>query len=175
MRKPAIFAAAAAPLLILSHPAANAQTGNSETVKTEELDGICYVSFPRASDGLALEFSMRADDGNTVIAVHDIPPEWVAEGKDIALRIVSDGGTSFDTDFGQYRAGFNYRAMGAFKDIEVGQRLLATLKDSKAYTVTVDGRDAGAFVIRPGGATGADSGYDFMRTCVARLGGDPSF
>lgn len=171
------FLPIAAGLLLAASAAPAFAEDFTINVQTDGRNGVCRVYFPR-DDGMELEISVRAEDSNTVVSVHNIPGEWTDgnEDKEIALHIAVDTGDAFDTDpNGSYVAGFTYRASGRFSDGAQARILLATLRGSETYSVSFDGHDVGAFAIQQQTGSIRDYAYTFMKTCMKDNGGSTSF
>lgn len=137
-------------------------------VGTDDRDGICRIYLP--GDGMEVQISVRAEDGNTVVSVEKIPAEWTEgkEDKDVTLTLTIDNRSKFTVDEGAYQSGFNYRVIGAWEKKTDGQKILPLLKGGKTIMASFDGKQAGPFNIQAHSANIKDYAFTFMKGCLER-------
>lgn len=144
------------------------QTMNLE-LGISDRNGICGVELP-TEDGLKLEFSVRADNGNVNVALHNVEGAIVDAGLDSGaqpvMTLTFDDGQVLTPDMTAYRAGFTYRIQGAWNDPAGGRSALAALRTARAVTVGVDGRDYGPISAQTRGLA-----WRMLAACLARNGG----
>lgn len=132
-------------------------------------NGVCGVELP-TTEGPKLEISVRADNGNVNVAVHDIEGAVVNAGLDAGteprVTLTFDDGQSFTGDLGAWRAGFTYRVMGAWSDPAAGQPVLAALRTARSVTVSFEGHSYGPIPTQQPGLA-----WNLLKGCVERNGG----
>lgn len=164
----AITLLATAAALALTASAAPAQTMDFE-LGVSDSNGVCGVELP-GENGIKIEFSVRADNGNLNVAVHNIDAAIVDAGLDAdrtpQLTLAFDTGQRFAPDLGAYRAGFTYRVLGAWSDPAAGHPALTALKTAGAVTVSVDGASYGPISTQQPGLA-----WQMLADCMGRNGG----
>lgn len=132
-------------------------------------NGICGVEL-RTPEGPKLEISVRADNGNVNVAMHDIEAAIVDAGEesgvDPKVTLAFDDGQSFTSTLGAYRAGFTYRVMGAWSDPAAGHPVLTALRTARSVTVSFDGHSYGPIPTQQPGLA-----WNLLKGCVERNGG----
>lgn len=140
-------------------------------IKVGSIDrnGICGIEYP-FDDNKKLEISVKADNGNVNVAVHNLDGDYVDKAlerdPEFNITLTFDDGTKVTSDFAAYRAGFTYRAMGAWRDPKGGHPLLAKLKTAKAISVQFEKERFGPISTQLPGF-----GYNLISSCVKRNGG----
>ncbi|WP_373490605.1 hypothetical protein [Parasphingorhabdus sp.] len=138
-------------------------------IGTSDRNGVCGVEYPFDNDK-KLEISMRADNGNVNIAVHNLDGNYVDQAlerdPEFDITLIFDDGSSVTSDFAAYRAGFTYRAMGAWNDPEGGHPVIAQLKTAKSMEVQFENERFG-----PVSTQLPMMGYNLLKGCVERNGG----
>lgn len=146
--------------------AAQAQTAD---LGVSDRNGICGVELPTA-EGPKLEISVRANNGNVNVAVHDIAGAVVdaglAAGTEPRVTLAFDDGQSFTGDLGAWRAGFTYRVLGAWSDPAAGRPVLAALRTARSVTVSFEGHSYGPIPTQQPGLA-----WNLLKGCVERNGG----
>lgn len=168
---------AAATALALTIPfSAQAQQRMDITINvgTRDQNGICAVFLPGEGD-LELEVSARGEDGNVNVAVHNIPSDWVVDDADPAIRLTTQGGKSYNSEGGAYRAGFTYRVMSFYDTQADGMAVLSALKGNDSFSASFDGHNAGSFNIQAHSDILTDYAYEWMKTCIEGYGGPTNF
>lgn len=147
---------------------AEARTMNVELAVSDR-NGVCGVEMP-TPEGPKLEISVRANNGNVNVAVHDIAGAVVdaglAAGTEPRVTLAFDDGQSFTGDLGAWRAGFTYRVMGAWSDPAAGRPVLAALRTAQTVTVSFEGHSYGPIPTQAPGLA-----WNLLKTCVERNGG----
>jgi len=167
-----------ATIALLGAAAANAQDRQTMdftiNVGTKDQNGVCSIYL--AGEGqLELELSVRADDGNVNVAVHNIPSDWIDNDANPAIRLRSDDGTVFNSAGGAYRAGFTYRVMSFYDAPEDGLRVLSALNGGEAFTASVDNHNAGNFEIQQTSENMRNYAHTWLQNCVESNGGNLNF
>lgn len=155
-------------LALLAMPATLAAQININ-VGTSDRNGVCGISFP-FDDNKKLEISIRADNGNVNIAVHNLDGDYVDQAierdPEFNLTLTFDDGSSVTSDFAAYRAGFTYRAMGAWNEPNGGHPVLEKLKTAKSMNVEFEDQRFG-----PVSTQLPSFGYNMLKSCVEGNGG----
>jgi hypothetical protein len=168
--------------LILASFGASAQvrkTAEDSTVKvqTKNQNGVCTVYFPRGS--MELQISVKASNNNVNVGVDDLPAELVEAGVNkahVPITLEFANGKKVKTDDGAYRAGFQYRVSGYWKNEKNGAPLLAYLKGGESITAKFDGQSFGPFEIQQStGMFAGDYAYKWLKKCITDNGGSPNF
>lgn len=146
-------------------------------VQTKNSNGICFVYFPLGD--MELQISVKASTNNVNVGVDDLPAELVEAGVSkphVPITLEFANGKKVKTDDGAYRAGFQYRVSGYWKDEKNGTPLLAYLKGGESITAKFDGQSFGPFAIQQ--TTGKftdDYAYKWLKKCISDNGGTPNF
>ena len=145
---------------------AGAQTAD---LGLSDRNGICGVEL-RTAEGPKLEISIRANNGNVNVAMHDIAGAVVdaglAAGTEPRVTLAFDDGQSFTSDSGAWRAGFTYRVMGTWREPAAGQPVLAALRTARSVTVSFEGHSYGPIPTQAPGLA-----WNLLKSCVERNGG----
>ncbi len=168
-----------APLtLVAGVPVAQAETMDATIkVQTKNSNGICFVYFPLGD--MELQISVKASTNNVNVGVDDLPAELVEAGVSkphVPITLEFANGKKVKTDDGAYRAGFQYRVSGYWKDEKNATLLLAYLKGGESITAKFDGQSFGPFAIQQ--TTGKftdDYAYKWLKKCISDNGGTPNF
>lgn len=151
---------------LASAPGANAQTAD---LGVSDRNGVCGVELP-TPEGPKLEISVRANNGNVNVALHDIAGEVVNAGLEAGteprVTLAFDDGQSFTGDLGAWRAGFTYRVLGAWSDPAAGRPVLAALRTARSVTVSFEGHSYGPIPTQQPGLA-----WNLLKGCVERNGG----
>lgn len=138
-------------------------------VGTSDRNGVCAIEYP-FDDNKRLEISVRADNGNVNVAVHNLDGDYVDDAlerdPDFNITLTFDNGTSVTSDFAAYRAGMTYRAMGAWQSNEGGHPVLSALKTAESMEVAFEQERYG-----PISAQMPSFGYHWLKNCVEGNGG----
>lgn len=155
------------------------QTLETSTVKvqTNNRNGVCFVYFPLGE--MELQISVKASNNNVNVGVDDLPAALVEAGLDkehVPITLVLGNGKTIKTDDGYYKAGFQYRVSGYWKDEKNGAPLLAYLKGGQSITAKFDRQSFGPFAIQQStGAFAGDYAYKWLKKCITDNGGTPNF
>lgn len=157
---------AAAMVALAPHPAA-AQQKQSFNFEFSEKNGICSVGIPAGAQGLKVEFTVRVSDRNTNVSMHNIDGEIVNAALDAGrkpkLALIFDGKRRHDLEWGEYVAGFTYRAVGGWDDTAKASRALEELKSSSTVTFVADRESWGPISLQAPGMA-----YGLLDDCVKR-------
>ncbi|KPP94047.1 hypothetical protein [Erythrobacter sp. HL-111] len=147
-------------------PAA-AQQKQSFDFEIGDTNGICSVGIPAGDQGLKLEFTIRVSDANVNVSMHNIDGDIVNAGLDAgrkpALALVFDGQRRHDLEWGEYVAGFTYRAVGGWDDAAKADRALGELRTSDAVTFVADRESWGPVSLQARGMA-----YGLLDDCIQR-------
>lgn len=132
-------------------------------------NGICGIEYP-FDDNKKLEISMRADNGNVNVAVHNLDGDYVDKAIErdakFTITLTFDDGTRVTSDFAAYRSGFTYRVMGAWRENVGGHPIIEKLKTAKSINVAFEDESFGPISTQLPGF-----GYNMIESCVASNGG----
>lgn len=132
-------------------------------------NGVCGIEFP-FDENKKLEISMKSDNGNVNVAVHNLDGDYVDKAlerdPEFSITLTFDDGTSVTSDFAAYRAGATYRAMGAWRDPKGGHPVIKKLKTAKSINVQFEKERFGPISTQMPGF-----GYNMISSCVTRNGG----
>jgi len=141
----------------------------SINVGSIDRNGICGIEYP-FDDNKKLEISMRADNGNVNVAVHNLDGDYVDKAIErdptFTITLTFDDGTSVTSDFAAYRAGFTYRVMGAWRENTGGHPVIEQLKSAKSINVQFEDESFG-----PVSTQLPSFGYNLIKSCVESNGG----
>ena len=164
-------------MLLTAAPIASAETFDTTiNVQTHNKNGICFVYFPMGE--LELQISVKASTNNVNVGVDDLPAELVNAGLDketVPITLELANGKKITTDDGYYKAGFQYRVAGYWKDAANGAPLLAYLKGGKHIIAKFDGHSYGPFQIQQSTGPVKDYAYNWLKQCITDNGGTPNF
>ncbi|WP_373487588.1 hypothetical protein [Blastomonas sp.] len=154
---------------LIALPATAALAQININVGSIDRNGICGIEFP-FDDNKKLEISIKSDNGNVNVAVHNLDGDYVDKAlerdPEFDIMLTFDDGTKLKTDFAAYRAGFTYRAMGAWRDPKGGHPVIAKLKTAKTITVQFEKESFGPISTQLKGF-----GYNMIASCVKANGG----
>lgn len=157
---------ATAMVALAPHPAA-AQQKMSFNFEFSEKNGICSVGIPAGDGGLKVEFTVRVSDANTNVAMHNIDGEIVNAALDAGrkpkLALVYDGKRRHDLEWGEYVAGFTYRAVGGWDNKAKAEAALEELKASSTVTFVADRESWGPISLQAPGMA-----YGLLDDCIQR-------